>query len=226
MPRPCAVRTRQLVRTALHFRTQVGYDRREGDEHMKDSSADRTTRVERLPASTCWELLQSVQLGRLAVDNADGAPDIFPVNYVAHEGALFIRTARDAKLLHIAQHPMVAFEVDGEVEGSHWSVVIRGRAERVTRDDEIRESGVRDLVSWSPTVKLFVIKVVANAVTGRRFPAHAGRADEPVAFEGDAAPAAAAEASPQARGERPAPIPHFSPRTGTNPVVPGSEPER
>lgn len=192
---------------------------------MSDPSAtDRAATVERLPASTCWEYLQGAQLGRLAVINADGAPDIFPVNHLAHEGSLFIRTARDAKLVHIAQHPLVAFEADGAtIDDFYWSVVVRGRAERVTSDDEIRKSGVRGLASWSPTAKFFVIKIVANSITGRRFPLHAERADPLRAFEGDAAPPSP-EPQHQARAERPEPIPHFVPRTGANPVVPGDTP--
>jgi nitroimidazol reductase NimA-like FMN-containing flavoprotein (pyridoxamine 5'-phosphate oxidase superfamily) len=192
---------------------------------MNDSSgSERAAKVERLPASTCWALLQEARLGRLAVDNADGSPDIFPVNYVAHEGAVFIRTARDAKLLHIAQHPMVAFEVDGEDDDTVWSVVIRGRAERVTSDAEIRDSGVRGLESMSPTTKSFVMKVVANSVTGRRFPAHAGRTDPLVAFQGDATLPGPDGAPPPPRGQRPAPIPHFGPRTGATPIQ--AEPDR
>ena len=76
-----------------------------GDE----AAAPATVKVERLPTSECWTLLQEARLGRLAVIHADGAPDVFPVNFMTHEGSLFVRTARDAKLLHIAQHPLVAF---------------------------------------------------------------------------------------------------------------------
>ncbi|WP_109211894.1 MULTISPECIES: pyridoxamine 5'-phosphate oxidase family protein [Microbacterium] len=194
---------------------------------MKDSpAADRTPGVERLSTSTCWEYVQEAQLGRLAVINADGAPDIFPVNHLAHGGALFIRTARDPKLMHIAHHPMVAFEVDGRRDDFYWSVVIRGNAERATREDELRDSGVRNLASWSPTMKLFAIKIIAHSVTGRRFPADLAHADRLIAFEGDAAPSAPQEPSSRIRGERPAPIPHFVPRTGANPVLPDAEPER
>ena len=175
--------------------------------------------VEHLPASTCWEYLQGAEFGRLAVINADGAPDIFPVNHLAHEGSLFIRTGRDAKLVHISQHPLVAFEVDGATsDEQYWSVVVRGRAERVTRDDEIRDAGVRNLVSWSPTAKLFVIKVVAHSVAGRRFPMHAGRAGPVIAFEGSAAPPPT-DAPHSSRDQQPAPIPHFAPRTGVNDVI-------
>jgi len=194
---------------------------------MSESSASRpAAKVEHLTASVCWAYLQEAQLGRLAVINADGAPDVFPVNYLAYEGSLFIRTARDPKLLHIAQHPLVAFEVDGATEDVFWSVVIRGRADRVTRDDEIRDSGVRGLASWSPTAKFFVIKIVAHTVTGRRFPARAARSDPPVAFEADAVPAPPPDQAPQVRGERPEPIAHFAPRTDANPVVPDQGADR
>jgi len=143
---------------------------------------------------------------------ADGAPDVFPVNFMTHEGSLFVRTARDAKLLHIAQHPLVAFEVDGETADSRWSVVVRGSAARVTSDAEIRRSGVRELSSWSPTTKLFAIKITANTVTGRRFPKQPGRADRLIAFEGRVQADAPPEPPHRSRGEPPQAIPHRGPR--------------
>ncbi|GAA5201173.1 pyridoxamine 5'-phosphate oxidase family protein [Microbacterium jejuense] len=186
---------------------------------MNTSPADRKPTIERLPASTSWEYVQTTTLGRLAVINADGSPDIFPVNHLAHEGSLFIRTARDPKLLHIAHHPAVAFEVDGEADGCYWSVVIRGRAERVIRDDEIRASGLNRLVSWSPTVKLFAVKITISAITGRRFAVDVGRSDPAIAFEGEATRPQPEEPHVP-RGGRPAPIPHFEPITGATPITP------
>jgi nitroimidazol reductase NimA-like FMN-containing flavoprotein (pyridoxamine 5'-phosphate oxidase superfamily) len=193
-----------------------------------DSGSKHAAKVERLDAATCWAYVQGAKLGRLAVVNADGSPDIFPVNHLAHEGAIFFRTARDSKLVHIAHHPLVAFEVDGEADEHYWSVVIRGRAERVTRDDQLRDSGVRSLVSWSPTAKFFVVKVTANAVTGRRFPVHAGRSGRLLAFEGDPSLPTTADAQRSTRGDRPEPIPHFGPRPGGDhgPPAPDAGPDR
>ncbi|GAA5084107.1 hypothetical protein GCM10025760_01500 [Microbacterium yannicii] len=171
-----------------------------------------TAQVERLATSECWSLLQEARLGRLAVIHADGAPDVFPVNFTTYEGSLFVRTARDAKLLHIAQHPLVAFEVDGETDDSLWSVVVRGGAARVTSDDEIRRSGVRELESWSPTPKFFAIRITASTVTGRRFPKHSGRADPLIPFEGSVRADAPPEPPRPSRGESPQPIPHRGPR--------------
>lgn len=193
---------------------------------MKDPREARTPGVERLSTAECWEYLKQAEFGRLAVINVDGAPDIFPVNHLTYEGSLFVRTARDAKLMHIAHHPLVAYEVDGATDDVRWSVVVRGHAERLARDDEIRDSGVRELASASPTAKLFAMKITASAVTGRRFRRDAMHTDRLIPFEEDAAAPADAAARPRARGERPEPIPHFGPPTGTTPVVPEDESPR
>jgi uncharacterized protein len=173
----------------------------------------RASAIEKLETAECWALLEATSFGRLAVINADGTPDIFPVNYVPHHGSLYVRTARDAKFIHIARHPAVAFEIDGHDDDDRWSVVVRGDAERVTREDEIRESGVMTLASWSPTPKFFVMKIAARAVTGRRFPKTEGRIDHPRPFEGHAAPAPATEGEASSASTRPQPIPHRGPLT-------------
>ena len=188
-------------------------------------SSTQDGQVERLSTAECWALLQETQLGRLAVVNVDNTPDIFPVNYIPYEGSLFIRTARDAKLAHIAHHPAVAFEVDGETDDSHWSVVVRGDAERVTRDDVIRKSGVRGLASWSPTAKHFVIKITANTVTGRRFRKDGGHRDALVPCEGPDSLTSESQPREADRARRPRPIPHLSPlpETGRAPTTPGDD---
>ena len=128
-------------------------------------------------------------------------------------GAIFsahLQLARDPKLMHIAHHPKVAFEADGGTDGSYWSVVVRGTAERVTSEDEIRDSGVQALRSWSPSFKHFVMKVVAQTIAGRRFALGAGRADPLSPFHGDATAATAGERA-RARAGKPEDIPHRSP---------------
>lgn len=187
--------------------------------------ADPQGEVEHLPTAECWELLEGSALGRLALVRVDGGPDIFPVNYLTHEGSLYIRTARDSKLLHIAHHPVAALEIDGETTGSWWSVVVRGPIDRVTSDAEIRESGVRRLRSWSPTHKLFAIRLTAHTVTGRRFAKDAGHAGPAQAFEASShLPASESPHPDPHRAARPTPIPHRepTPETGAAPVVPPS----
>ncbi|MFE7846323.1 pyridoxamine 5'-phosphate oxidase family protein [Microbacterium sp. NPDC057407] len=122
-----------------------------------------------LTTAECWTLLESETLGRLALIGDDGVPDLFPVNYVAHEGAIYIRTAHDSKILRIVAHPVAGFEVDGSEGDEVWSVVVRGAIARLTDDAEIERVGARRIVSWSPRQKPYVIKLTAHTVTGRRF---------------------------------------------------------
>ena len=184
-----------------------------GAEHLVAANG-----VEHLSTAVCWELIEGTALGRLALVREDGGPDIFPVNYLAYEGSLYIRTARDSKLLHIAHHHVAALEIDGETDGEWWSVVVRGPVDRVTSDAELRASGARGLHSWSPTLKLFVIRVTASTVTGRRFVKTEGPIGQARAFSG--IPQPPQPPSPeQPRATRPTPIPHRTP-TGAMPIIP------
>jgi Predicted flavin-nucleotide-binding protein len=125
--------------------------------------------VKRLRAVECWRLLGRGELGRLAVESVDGVPDVFPVNYLVHSGCIYVRTAPGSKLVDIAAHPDVAFEVDGEDIASHWSVVVRGTARRLDVDADIEDSGILALESWSPTSKHDFVRLTPASVTGRRF---------------------------------------------------------
>lgn len=125
--------------------------------------------VPRLSTADCWSLLERERLGRWAVTATDGMPDIFPVNYVAFEGAIYIRSAPDVKLVAISSQPQVAFEVDGHEGSEWWSVVIRGTAERIRDEVEIERTGITRMATASPRFKQHVIKLTPGVVTGRRF---------------------------------------------------------
>lgn len=127
------------------------------------------TAATHLSTAECWNLLERETLGRLALIGDNDVPDVFPVNYVAHEGAIYVRTAHDSKLLRIAEHPVAAFEVDGADGDELWSVVVRGSIARLTDEAEIERVGVGKLASWSPRHKPFVVKLTGHVVTGRRF---------------------------------------------------------
>lgn len=137
--------------------------------HVAAAPEPRRAAVDKLSTTECWRLLARGELGRLAVTGIDGSPDVFPVNYLVHSGAVYIRSAPGAKLIDITAHREVAFEVDGENAASRWSVVIRGNAHRLDTDAEIEESGILHLTSWSPTDKHNYIRITATSVTGRRF---------------------------------------------------------
>lgn len=122
-----------------------------------------------LSAAECWEILERTDMGRLALVGEDGVPDIMPVNHLAYEGAIYIRSAHDSKFVRIAAHPVAAYEVDGEDDDTRWSVVVRGAIARVHDEAEIERSGVSRLTTASPRFKPHVLKVTAVTVTGRRF---------------------------------------------------------
>lgn len=125
--------------------------------------------VTELSTAECWRLLETQALGRLALVDAGGEPRIYPVNFASSDGALYIRSAYDAKLRLLRSHPTVAFEIDGKDAGDRWSVVVRGDAVHVDVDAEIRRSRETGLRSMSPTPKPYVIRISPRTVTGRRF---------------------------------------------------------
>jgi len=120
-----------------------------------------------LTEEECWSHLHSSGLGRLATA-AKGIVDIFPVNYLVHNEAILFRSAPGTKLVNLTAAPLVAFEADGFDGRWHWSVVIHGRAQRLNDDADIEESGVMDLVSWSPTPKFNYVRITPTDITGRR----------------------------------------------------------
>jgi hypothetical protein len=131
--------------------------------------------VEELTTAECWRLVRTSEVGRLALNAMDGRPDVFPLNFLAHDGSVFVRSAPGTKLRSLAASPAVAFEVDGADDTSYWSVVIRADAHRMDTDADIEGSGVLELISWSPTSKYDFIRLIPTAITGRRFPRHLRR---------------------------------------------------
>ena len=116
----------------------------------------------------CWELLEQESFGRLSVTTDSGA-DIFPINFTVHERALYMRTAPGSKLVDIIKYPLVAFEIDGRHAGMHWSVVVKGEAQRISSDQEIEASGVLSLHTATPTAKWNYIRIRPDVITGRQF---------------------------------------------------------
>ncbi|WP_171013080.1 pyridoxamine 5'-phosphate oxidase family protein [Microbacterium sp. 2FI] len=170
------------------------------------SASEPTAKVEKLDTVRCWQLLEQTTLGRLAIEGHDGHPDVFPVNYLVHDGNLFLRSAPGSKMRSIVKHPAVAFEIDGETTNYHWSVVVHAQAHRMHLDAEIEASGVLDLVSSSPTPKGDFIRLIPESVTGRRFAKRPrpGRQGAPLVATDPGGPHVGSVVKPD-------PIPHFPP---------------
>ena len=122
-----------------------------------------------LEAKDCWEHLRTTSLGRLAVI-VDDAPEIFPVNFAVEHSALVIRTGEGTKVDAIRGHPRVAFEIDGIDAETAFSVVVKGEAKEINAPDDLRDTVSLAIAPLQPGTKNHFIRIIAEEVTGRRFP--------------------------------------------------------
>lgn len=115
-----------------------------------------------------WNLLEHAQLGRLAL-SVRGDVDIFPINFVVFEGALYFRTSPGSKLAELTANPRVALEADRYDDESAASVVVKGIAERLELQDDIDAADRLELRPWIPTLKYRWVRITPTTVSGRRF---------------------------------------------------------
>lgn len=124
--------------------------------------------VATLSPDESWELLLSASLGRLAL-TVGGVLDIYPVNYVAHDGVLTIRTSEGTKLLELSINPDVAFEIDGVGGERGWSVVVKGTARILQTAAEVEGAEQLALRPLVPTEKHVWVRIDPSEISGRRF---------------------------------------------------------
>lgn len=120
-----------------------------------------------LTADEAWAHLRSKSFGRLAV-SLDGQPDIFPVNFLANETGILIRTEEGTKLERIDANPLVAFEVDDVTSQRAWSVVVKGSAARMD-DATVAAARRAPLWAWAPEPKDVFVRIHPTEITGRLF---------------------------------------------------------
>jgi uncharacterized protein len=121
-----------------------------------------------LPVHECWELLAGVTLGRL-VTSVDGRPEIFPINYVVQRRTVLFRTAAGTKLVSTAINNHVLFEADDHNVAEGWSVIVRGTARSLRSQEEIEDAERAQVLPWTASEKTHYVRIVPEAVTGRRF---------------------------------------------------------
>ncbi len=130
------------------------------------------TPLEVLSESECWQLLRSVDVGRIAMATDDGSVEIFPINFVVDHGTIVFRTAAGTKLTRAAKAEEVGFEADDsdlEGDGVAWSVVVRGPAETIDGGDELFDAFELDLRPWHASNKPYFVRLVPRMTSGRRF---------------------------------------------------------
>jgi uncharacterized protein len=130
-----------------------------------------TQNVVILSDQDCWSLLRNHNLGRLAIV-IEGRPRIFPVNYVAAEGAVIFRTEPGAKLKY-GPGSLACFEIDGHDQRTSmaWSVMAVGVLEDITDANDERSSGLRRLPvePAAPGTRLHWLALNPDEVSGRSF---------------------------------------------------------
>jgi nitroimidazol reductase NimA-like FMN-containing flavoprotein (pyridoxamine 5'-phosphate oxidase superfamily) len=121
-----------------------------------------------LTEAECWHQLQTGELARIAWNSSAG-PEILPVNYVTHEGALWIRTTAHSAIAEEVDESPVAIEIDELDPRTHvgWSVLVRGRAEAYYHDEDV-PTEVKRLRSWAAGVRPLWLQVKAEVITGKR----------------------------------------------------------
>lgn len=138
---------------------------------MTDSAhrSDPPTGLEELSVEEAWELLGQKSYGRIAVIDGS-APDIFPVNFVVHEGTIVIRTEAGTKLAAATMMSSVAFEVDEVDADTHqgWSVVVKGHGHEPRTVEDVLDLEKIDLVPWVDAPKSRWLVVTPTETTGRR----------------------------------------------------------
>lgn len=115
-----------------------------------------------------WKLLEHTAHGRLAT-SAAGSIDIFPVNYAAANGFLYLRTTPGKKLAAMTVNPQVAFEADGILSDEAWSVVVHGTAEVLQLEADIEAARASGVTPWIPTTKESWVRITPADISGRHF---------------------------------------------------------
>ncbi|HUH08612.1 MAG TPA: pyridoxamine 5'-phosphate oxidase family protein [Egibacteraceae bacterium] len=124
--------------------------------------------LEALSVDECLQLLATRSVGRIAFAH-DGDPQIFPVNYQLHEGAIVFRTDYGG-LLDAIHLSIAAFEVDA-IDPEYrtgWSVVVHGRAEEVWKPAELVPLRTLNLRPWAPGARDHYVRIFPRSITGRR----------------------------------------------------------
>lgn len=136
---------------------------------MSGTDVSRTREPDHLGPVECWHLLETTDVGRLAVAIRN-RPDIFPVNYAVDDQTVVINTAPGTKLAAAVLGRAVAFEADvlDPITQTGWSVVVKGTASEVDDIEGLISAQHLGIQSWVPTDKRRYLRIIPDSVTGRR----------------------------------------------------------
>ena len=119
----------------------------------------------------CYQLLDTQRLGRIGV-LVDDFPLIIPVNFALDGHTVVIRSRPGTKLTY-ADGAKVTFEVDDvdRITRTGWSVLVRGRANVLGREDEgglAERTRLTPASPWAPGDFGFWLRITPGLISGRR----------------------------------------------------------
>ena len=132
----------------------------------------------RLGRAESLRLLATAPVGRL-IFTVNALPAVRLMNFALADGLIVLRTAADATVARRVNDAIVAFEADDldTATSSGWSVVITGRATRVTDPELIARYRRMSLAPWAPGERDQFVVITTEVVEGRRVSRAAGSAD-------------------------------------------------
>jgi nitroimidazol reductase NimA-like FMN-containing flavoprotein (pyridoxamine 5'-phosphate oxidase superfamily) len=133
-----------------------------------------------LSAEECRELLAAGLVGRVAMCTPMG-PHVVPVNYSVVDQSVIVRTTPYSVLGSHARGTILALEVDQFDYERHrgWSVVARGRADVVTRADDLEDITRHwEPRAWAAGSRNLFLRIRWSELSGRRLGAGWHPADE------------------------------------------------
>jgi len=142
------------------------------DESVPRRFAMAEALVRRLEPEECRDYLKLARVGRIAFNGPDGI-ELFPVNILAYDGEIFVRTDEDALLGRLlAEGPVaVALEADhfDDVYQQGWNVTVHGAAAvaSATRVAELKAAGARP-EPWAPGERDLITAITIDRLAGRR----------------------------------------------------------
>jgi nitroimidazol reductase NimA-like FMN-containing flavoprotein (pyridoxamine 5'-phosphate oxidase superfamily) len=122
-----------------------------------------------LSAEECLAYLGQRQIGRFVFMDVRG-PVAVPVNYKMLGDDVVFRTHAWTSLATRAAQRRVSIEVDhiDEERGEGWSVLVSGRAYRVTEPAELEQVTALDIRPWASGERETYIRIAPTTITGRR----------------------------------------------------------
>lgn len=134
-----------------------------------DAASGAPGDLHRLSQEECLQLLASRRVGRFAYVESARALDVVPVNYASRpDGAIVFRTGPGPKLSAADRRDVVAFQVDDidEVGEAGWSVLVTGRARRLSETDA---DNLPELVTpWASGPRRHGVLIEPSRIEGRR----------------------------------------------------------